>query len=1492
MNRLPTVAGLDAFLDVLRTNRFPVGLDHRLRLLQAFDNFKGEYTPYRLRTLLCPLFATNAEEQRLFYELFDTHFPHFSPPGLADEGGEATSVDRSTEKKTTKSAAIQQMLWVLVVLFQVTLAALALSIWHFRDPGPPDFSRFDPVAPAWSLSPPFQPPDLKPPVKNEIEVVSAEIPWLPTASMKPFAKLVQPSQTWRWSALVLLPVLLWIVMEFGAWYRRRAILARGTGEDSDGSYVSPMTLSTGAYVKGDFAATLRRLRRPATGPLRLHLARTISATIRTAGFPAFRYQSLFRRPEYLALIDRASARDHQAIFFQELVKGLSRRGLRVAAYFFSGDPRVCHSITSRRSSYLADLFRQAGDHRLILFGEGDHLVSEWGDVTPAGSLLLRWHQRCILTPRQTNDWRQRELQLARHFLLLPATTAFLAASVDYFDPDRSARLRSPVSRFDHREPDFDRASPAEIRRFLADDAVYIWLCACALYPQLQWDITLRLGGKLDSGLLTEANIEKLVRLPWFRRGSLPRGLQQALAESLDEVTRRRLRAVILELLEETGPTSEVSTDDGHRLEIAVQHLDILPDDRRRILDDEAVARVVAGHKIPPFALAIPSALRRILFPYGVPALGFRARARHALLSFGLLAVIGVAGFAWYSTALRPLGQVGMTIGAPGLPPFWSQRSTEAQTARLTGVGAIPLWATLSGHGGYVWQAAFSSDGQRIVTASQDATAKVWDAASGKTLVTLAGHKGPVTQAAFSPDGQSIATASQDTTARVWDAGSGKVLLTLAGHEGPVVQAVFSPDGQRIVTASADKTARVWNAANGQELATLFGHTDSLSGAAFSPDGQRVVTASRDQTARVWDVARGRVLATLYGHTGAVWDAAFSPDGKLIVTASADGTARVWDAASGQVLATLSGHTAAVGHAAFSPDGKRIVTASDDDTARVWDAANGQLLAILSGHVGVVEYAAFSPDARNIVTASADRTARVWGAPAWWQRLTPQQQNHIRHDILPKWRQMPPERRRAVWQRLLVLQNMPESARNQRLNDPNFTRGMSEEDKATLHDLSHLHVDGSPEMPLSPAVPLEGTSPASGGQAQQQVAPPAGGQQQGQTHPPIKHLIVVMMENRSFDHMLGFLASSGYPIDGLTGSETNFDTTGALVRVQPLATYQGQANPDPGHTWQHVNMQIFGNAKGVDDGTPKMNGFVKDYFAQQQNLGHSHIVMYGFAPDKVPVLTTLAREFAVCDRWFSSVPGPELPNHAFANFGTSFGRVDNRLISVPDPTFPSIYERFESQGRSAKIYYYDQQSRSMAPAFLQQKHPELFATFEQFLSDSRSGNLPDYSFVEPNYSDHSGSSGIEIASDDHPDHNVLVGENFIARVYNAIRDNEALWRDSVLLITFSTHGGFYDHVLPPETVNPDGLIDEATGFDFQRLGVRVPTIIVSPYIAKGSIDHTVYDHASILATAAKFFLNSPRNGASKRELNSVTFDHVLLLPEPRTDAPVLRLDSQK
>ena len=385
---------------------------------------------------------------------------------------------------------------------------------------------------------------------------------------------------------------------------------------------------------------------------------------------------------------------------------------------------------------------------------------------------------------------------------------------------------------------------------------------------------------------------------------------------------------------------------------------------------------------------------------------------------------------------------------------------------------------------------------------------------------------------------------------------------------------------------------------------------------------------------------------------------------------------------------------------------------------------------------------------------------------------------------------------------------------------------------------------------------------------------------------IKHLVVLMMENRSFDHSLGFLKSPTYKIDGLDGAETNPDSQGVAVRVTADARYAGDFTPDPGHDFISVNEQIFSNPQGTGSG-PFMQGFVKAYQGKTGNVAKSHNIMKCFSPGRLPALTTLAREFAVCDRWFASVPGPTLPNRAFAYGATSLGRVDMNPIYL---SLRTIFRLLDENGVSSRIYYNDW-CLGMANGYILKNARKFLFFFDDFLKDCKKNKLPAFSFIEPRYNDFTNRGQFFPAADQHPDHNVFQGEIVIKAVYDAIRGNLQTWESTLLVITYDEHGGLYDHVKPPATVNPGDQPPGPTSFNFERLGVRVPAVLVSPFIPRGTIIGTVikdngkdkvFDHTSIIATARKLFIKDFANSfLTQRDRNARTFEDCLTLTTARS-----------
>lgn len=311
-----------------------------------------------------------------------------------------------------------------------------------------------------------------------------------------------------------------------------------------------------------------------------------------------------------------------------------------------------------------------------------------------------------------------------------------------------------------------------------------------------------------------------------------------------------------------------------------------------------------------------------------------------------------------------------------IPNFCWIRSLRPPMTRL-GAG---LEAVFDGHGDDVTSVAFSPNGRRIVSGSQDKTIRVWDATKGKQLVILSGHEKAVSSAVFSWNGCQIVSGSADKTIRIWDTENGKQLQCLQGHKNSVNSVTFSPDGQKIVSGSGDKTVCIWDAKSGRILQCLHGHRDTVYSVAYSPDGQRIVSGSADQTVRLWNSVSGVQLRCLKGHKAPVASVAVSPNNQWIVSGSVDQTVCMWNSRTGGRLKRIRGHRAGVSSVAISPDNRLIASASAGlqyYAIRVWDSESGVELRHIRGHDKAVLSVAFSPDGRQIVSGSTDGTVRLW-----------------------------------------------------------------------------------------------------------------------------------------------------------------------------------------------------------------------------------------------------------------------------------------------------------------------------------------------------------------------------------------------------------------------------------------------------------------------------------------------------------------------------------
>jgi phospholipase C len=397
---------------------------------------------------------------------------------------------------------------------------------------------------------------------------------------------------------------------------------------------------------------------------------------------------------------------------------------------------------------------------------------------------------------------------------------------------------------------------------------------------------------------------------------------------------------------------------------------------------------------------------------------------------------------------------------------------------------------------------------------------------------------------------------------------------------------------------------------------------------------------------------------------------------------------------------------------------------------------------------------------------------------------------------------------------------------------------------------------------------------------------------------IDHIVVLMLENRSFDHLLGFLYADqnnippdGPGFEGLSGNESNPDNTGNAVsvfRIEPTDRYAYfMPGADPGEGYPATNSQLFGNVNPPTPPVATNQGFVQDFAYtlawEAREKGWSILsgtsasnIMGIFTPQMLPVLTGLARGYAVCDHWYSSVPTETLPNRAFACAATSQGHMDDATQSF---TAQSIFGLLSAHNLDWAIYGYDTEplTRLNFTDTTNAAHDH-FGLFGDFQAAAAHGALPSYTFLEPSWS----ASG----NSQHPNYDVARGEQLIHDVYYALRNGPG-WNGTLLIITYDEHGGCYDHVPPASgAVPPDQAVGEF-GFDFTRFGVRVPTVLVSPRIVAGTVfrvpQNTMpFDHTSILKTVERRW-SLP--ALTQRDAAAPDVGDVLTLATPRTDDPL-------
>jgi carboxypeptidase family protein len=669
----------DEFLVYLRQQGFIIGVDHYLRLQELLNKINGQCKPNELSTLLCPIFATSKSQQEKFYRAFDAYFALLGPAPVALADGEDNQPPPVPEGERASKLSRKAILAAIVIFALATAFALALILIKplsvdnsnriqqaninanansqnndnrnaagIGDPNNRNLNSNQRAGANKNASPIAN-------RNSSVEQSANKGRELPPPSEPAYLSAIRASA-------ILAPLAMFLIYEWYLYKRRKLTLQKQYGHKPP--FVFTLRIESPAsriFNSEQFYTASRRMRRRQLDKYyRLDVDATIAATTKSLGFPSFRYKADSKFPEYLVLIDRASFRDHQAQLFDNLARALKQEGLYVASYFYEGDPRIC---CNEKGEYfqLADLQNRHADYRLLIFGNCERMVNPLtGELELWTSIFFNWLDRAALTPEPAARWGLRESVLAEQFALAPASLSGLLAMVDYFESGTAGRLR-PLLRSERAAPprDLDQEAAIEGLRGYLGERIFQWLCACAVYPELQWGLTLYLGSLSCMGkdLIKEENLLRLASLSWFRNGAIPDAARLSLIRELDKEKEKAIREAIIELLEHVPAAKKAAgavAADAYELNLAVErwffHLDetgrrklrrvVVKLPPREVFRDYTLVRFLESAPNTRLAMMLPRRLRAIFYSNAMPEFGLRTSARFAMTLILMAAIWG------------------------------------------------------------------------------------------------------------------------------------------------------------------------------------------------------------------------------------------------------------------------------------------------------------------------------------------------------------------------------------------------------------------------------------------------------------------------------------------------------------------------------------------------------------------------------------------------------------------------------------------------------------------------------------------------------------------------------------------------------------------------------------------------------------------------------------------------------------------------------------
>ena len=800
--------------------------------------------------------------------------------------------------------------------------------------------------------------------------------------------------------IIALPVMTFFFLVFR---RRRRKYISQTDKSINPPYFWPINIETKTnfYDNALWNKVTTNLRKREEGEKNiLDIPLSLQATLEAGGYPTLTYRAGRRPVEYLFFIDRASFKDHQAILFRQLAEKLAKEDIYVDIYFHNAHFQYFWRSFDERPIYLEELMARHPKHRLVIMGDGNGLVDAYsGELSPnAEPLIAAWKYRALMTSVSPSDWGLKEVSISKKFVLLPAKLSAFSILSERFDRRGNSSLQEWITGADDSVPNFDfDVTISELRDYLGEE-LFIWLCACATYPELHWDMTIFLGKFLSQELyatkiekdkyplLTEDNLLKLVRLPFFRRGEIPDKTRMELLDYLEDKLEYKVRSAIISVLEENLPPEGTRISEKLKINLVLQkwQRDKNQTDAdtkgevEGLLERDEIQDYVVLQKLkqpPKVAMqilpenqrnSILTFFRNVLFRNGFPMLGMKSwiiGLGSVVLSFILLIIF------IQSDPLQTLN----FRGKNGKRYDLETRQDSINYYSYNGI--IHYHDSLYGPS--------SNDYSEIINNLDAFNVRVF---YNRGLTNYALFKSQLTKNNFT-DSASIIKSIQDYEKAL------ALLPQLKFCQTTDSQAFKTPCNAADVSLYSGDNLNIYYqfvAADGKKLET-YSVGPKMVTRMFSPIPQESFIKSLDLSRNGNFVAVGLENFSglvyynkaqsnpvmLEGHKGAINVIRFSPDANYVATCSHDNSVILWDRASGKEIHRLEWHKDRISDLNFSSDNAKIITCSSDETAVVWDRALGYPINRLPKQEASLVGAGFLANDRLMYTVSIKGEVILW-----------------------------------------------------------------------------------------------------------------------------------------------------------------------------------------------------------------------------------------------------------------------------------------------------------------------------------------------------------------------------------------------------------------------------------------------------------------------------------------------------------------------------------